>query len=53
MTPLISGPTVAPASALSSFVSSVFYFYSQVVGAYAIGRYYYANKEAIGWFGGR
>jgi len=38
---------------LSSFVSSVFYFYSQVVGAYAIGRYYYVNKEAIGWFGGR
>jgi hypothetical protein len=38
---------------LSSFISSVFYFYSQVVGAYAIGRYYYANKEAIGWFGGR
>lgn len=38
---------------VAAFVKNVFVFYSQVVGAYAIGRYYYANKEAIGWFGGR
>lgn len=40
-------------SGVSGFFSSIFYFYTQIVGAYAIGRYYYANKEAIGWFGGR
>ena len=29
--------------------AALFGFYSQIVQYYAIGRYYYANKEAIGW----
>ncbi|MBL4846945.1 MAG: hypothetical protein JKY65_15605, partial [Planctomycetes bacterium] len=37
-------------AAVAGVFSSVFVFYSQIVGAYAIGRYYHANKESIGWF---
>ena len=55
---LLSGAINAATFFLPGFVraflswsfSSFFGFYSQIVVAYAIGRYYYSNKHAIGWF---